>query len=707
MKRIFTILAVFFVVGVFTSKAQSPSDSSYVRDLNYTFFNMSSLPNSVTDSLANGSKILNDLREGMRGKGYAITVNFDALLDIQLVSGAGGWDSYLFLLDANFQKVAYNDDWRANGTSSYGSRITHEVTAGQYYIIVSEYSKNTTNRPYTLTVDTISVTPINQLTFTPISFPFSIQDTFSTEDPTIFYEDVVLIAKGYSFQGTQGKVLMYDEDSTMGMDDVFLLDNNYNVTPLWNVVTKLPYTGTYYLLLLSQKAPQPFSIKAEMKDMTTLYVDGVNGDDSRNGLTAGTAIKTLDTAIARTAGVGKYLLTDDYTFNNEDCLGVYCAEIYPYGKDINLKISDNCSEDIFEIYSSMIFGENGSDYYFIIDSSSSTGYYDFLDADYYGTTLEVNNLKIRNSHMPNTIFWGDSIVLRNCEFTNDTIYHFVGIEEDQYNSLKLINCNISQNRFRSTFIYQDYDSMKVTLENTTISGNYFKEDYPVTFYAAKINLTSGNWRNNNLMANYYSNGNPNLNSQNCAGIWAIEGTIVNIGAGFTMDVNNYLCLDSTSLINVDKNLTGPVVAQVYPCRYDNSDYKYYGDYYEGRPMLIGSAVANNFQKFSVAQADNSSLWYLHSDGKLYTTVDPNGIAQAEVSEVRMYPNPAADRVTIDLQNTTANKIRMVDLYGRIVVEQDVDGQMEVIDLSHLANGMYFVQICNNGKVTATRKLMKN
>lgn len=706
MKRIFTILAVFFVVGVFTSKAQSPSDSSYVRDLNYTFFNMSSLPNSITDSLANGSKILKDLREGMRGKGYAITVNFDALLDIQLVSGAGGWDSYLFLLDANFQKVAYNDDWRVNGTSSYGSRITHEVTAGQYYIVVSEYSKNTTNRPYTLTVDTISVTPINQLTFTPVSFPFSIQDTFSTEDPTIFYEDVVLIAKGYSFQGTQGKVLMFDEDSTMGMDGGILLDKDYNEIML-NSVMKFSYTGTYYLVLVSTKAPQPFSIKAEMKDMTTLYVDGVNGDDSRNGLTAGTAIKTLDTAIARTAGVGKYLLTDDYTFNNEDYLGVYCAEIYPYGKDINLKISDNCSEDIFEIYSSMIFGENGSDYYFIIDSSSSTGYYDFLDADYYGTTLEVNNLKIRNSHMPNTIFWGDSIVLRNCEFTNDTIYHFVGIEEDQYNSLKLINCNISQNRFRSTFIYQDYDSMKVTLENTTISGNYFKEDYPVTFYAAKINLTSGNWRNNNLMANYYSNGNPNLNSQNCAGIWAIEGTIVNIGAGFTMDVNNYLCIDSTSIINVDKNLTGPVVAQVYPCRYDNSDYKYYGDYYEGRPMLIGSAVANNFQKFSVAQADNNSLWYLHSDGKLYTTVDPNGIAQAEVSEVRMYPNPAADRVTIDLQNTTANKIRMVDLYGRIVVEQDVDGQMEVIDLSHLANGMYFVQICNNGKVTATRKLMKN
>ena len=471
---------------------------------------------------------------------------------------------------------------------------------------------------------------------------------------------------------------------------------------------KFSYTGTYYLVLVSTKAPQAFSIKAEQIDMPVIYVDGVNGDDSRNGLTAGTAIKTLDTAIARTKGIGKYLLTDDYTFNNQYELEVYYAEVYPYGKDINLKISANCEEDIFEIYGMMIFGENGSDYYFIIDSNSSNGFYDFLDADHYGTTLEVNNLKIRNSYIPNTIFWGDSIILRNCEFTNDTIEdYFVGIEEDQYNSLKLINCNISQNRFRSEFIYQDYDSMEVTLENTIVSGNTFSEDYPVYLYAATINLTSGNWRNNNLTANYSNNGNPNLSAQNCAGIWANNNTIINIGSGFTMDVNNYICLDTSSVININKNLSASVVAQVYPYRYDNSDYKYYGDYYEGRPMLIGSAVANNFQKFSVAQADNNSLWYLHSDGKLYTTVDPNGIAQTEVSEVRMYPNPAADRVTIDLQNTTANKIRMVDLYGRIVVEQDVDGQMEVIDLSHLANGMYFVQICNNGKVTATRKLMKN
>ena len=706
MKRIFTILAVLFVAGIFTAKAQSPADSSYVRDLNYVFFNMSSLPNSITDSLANGSKILKDLRSGRRGKGYAITVTANTCLDIQLVSG--NWDAYLFLLDANFEQVAYNDDWSGMG-SSYGSHIVRDVNAGQYYIVVSEYSCSTNNRPYTLTVDTISTTPFNQLTYTPVSLPFTIQDTFSIDDPDVIIYNEVYKAKGYSFQGTEGKFLTFDEDSLMGIDGGILLDNNYNEIPLNAPFVKFPYTGTYYFVLGGYTAPQPFIIKAEQIDLPTIYVDGVNGDDSRNGLTAGTAIKTLDTAIYRTNGMGKYLLTDDYTFNNKYELKVYYAEIYPYGKDINLKIASTGGYDIFGVYGSLIFGENGSDYYFILDSNSNKQFDDMFSADYgEGTYLEVNNLKVSNSYFTDQFIWGDEVVLRNCEFTNDTIGgEFIYIDYNVKNSIKLINCTFTNNFFYDYFVVSDYDSLTFTMESTTVSGNTFNSDYPAYFYRATINLTSGNWRNNTLSANYSYNGNPNLNSQNCAGIWATEGSIVNIGAGFTMDVNNYLCIDSTSLINVDKNLTGPVVAQVYPCRYDNSDYKYYGDYYEGRPMLIGSAVANNFQKFSVAQADNNSLWYLHSDGKLYTTVDPNGIAQAEVSEVRMYPNPAADRVTIDLQNTTANKIRMVDLYGRIVVEQDVEGQMEVIDLSHLANGMYFVQICNNGKVTATRKLMKN
>ena len=171
-----------------------------------------------------------------------------------------------------------------------------------------------------------------------------------------------------------------------------------------------------------------------------------------------------------------------------------------------------------------------------------------------------------------------------------------------------------------------------------------------------------------------------------------------------MDANNYLCIDSSSTINIAENITAPLAAQIYPFKLDSG--YYIADYYEGRRLLSGSAslLRANYQKFSVAQADNASLWYLHPDGTIHTY--NVGIETADNSDIRIYPNPAADKVTIDLQNTSATEICLMDIYGKTVLRQAVGGQSETIDLADLAKGMYFVQIRNNGKVEATQKLVK-
>jgi len=698
MKKALLVLVALCMAGVFSAKAQSPSDSAYARDLSYTFFNMSSLPNTVTGDLNTGSKILKDIRVGNRACGYAITVTQNTTLDMQLLSGGSGWDSYLFLLDANFSVVAYNDDWDGMN-SSYGSRIVTQLNAGQYYVLVSEYSYYTTSRPYTLTIDQITVTPLNQLTFTPKTLPFSVRDTFRTTDPQIMLYNRLYYAKAYSFQGTQGKILVID--SATGFSNGMLMDNNFNeIVP----ATRLTYTGTYYLVIGGATGGQAFNWKMKQIDQQTVYIDGVNGSDSRNGLTPQTAVFTLDTAIARTNGIGKYYITDDYTFRNEDPLEVYYAEIYPYQKDIKLKIASTCYDDIIRVWPGhLVFGEQGSSYYFILDSNSTQDYDDFLDADDYGSYLEVNNLKVRNTHFPSTVFWGDEVVFRNCEFINDTIdEEFIGLETASGNSVKFINCTLQNNMFLDNFMYFDYDSAKVTFENTTVSGNTFK--YPFMVYAnAELNLTSGSWSGNNLSTDFGGNGNPNISRQTAAGIWAMSST-VNFGAGFSMYANNFLCIDTASTLNVSQNITASSAATVYPWKIDPSTNKAVADYYEGRTLLSGSAVAANFRKFDVAQADNTSLWYLHPDGTIHSY--SVGIETAENSDIRIYPNPASDKVTIDLQNTTATEICLMDIYGKTVVRKAVNGQSEVIDLGSLAKGMYFVQIRNNSKVEATQKLIK-
>ncbi len=832
MKKALFFLTVLCVAGIFSAKAQSASDSAYVRDLSPIFINASNLPATATGDLAitaNG-KILKDLRPGKRAACYTFILSSSKELDIALTTT---WDSYIYVLDTGYNVLLQNDDW---WTSS--SRLLHQFPAGQYYIIVADYFGNETgSHTYTLSVDESSVllTSLNALTytsltigtpvtdtlkttdgviqrqdgsdstrlFTPVyarafstqisspgilsattdrgnrrvfltdnnynvltdmysssisshyiqnpgnyriivtsTYPFdqdtstatpftlsttfapvlnfnsltyvplgtftdsTVNDTFSTSFPLIEYNGYILRAKGYSFQGTQNKVVTIEDENWEAF--YVLMDNNHNIlkTSWYYLFDQLPQNGTYYLAILNYSGYEcPTSIS--MKNFQTYYVDGINGNDSRNGLTPGTAFATLDTAVARSGGIGKYYITEDYTFS-ENTVNVLFAQIYPYQKDIRLHMPTSGGNDVIGAWPGhLVFGEEGSNYYFIIDSNRNQGFDDFLDADDYGSYLEVNNLKITNSYFHSTVFWSDNLILRNCEFTNDTIGdEFIGIEEDLYNSVKLINCNISQNIFEDNFMYFDYDSVKFTMENTTVVGNTFDNYYPLEFYnGATVNLTSGNWRNNRLTANYYYNGNANLSAQNAAGIWSMFSTI-NIGAGFTMDANNYLCIDSASTLNITENLTASNVAQIYPTYYDNSDSKYKANYYEGRRVLWGtsSMLANNYQKFSIAQADNSALWYLHPDGTIHTY--PESIDQAEEGTIRLYPNPANDVLNIALQGTEVNEAVVIDIYGKTVARTAVAEGNNTLNISALPAGMYFVQLRADNSVKATQKIVK-
>ena len=702
MKKALLVLVALCMAGVFSAKAQSPSDSAYARDLSYTFINTGSLPVTVTDSLINGGKYLKDIRIGKRAKGYAFTLTSPKCITIHLDQTSwDSWDEYLFLLDANFNEITHNDD--ASGRS--GSFICKNLAAGSYYILATEFSASslTAHKAFDLTLDEINVTPLNQLTYTAKTLPFTVRDTFRSTDPYVILNNNAYKAKGYSFQGTQGKFLMLDSISYIS--SVMLMDNNFNKIAL-GPATRLSYTGTYYLVVGASTVPKGFSIKLEQIDPQTVYIDGVNGSDSRNGLTPQTALFTLDTAIARTRGIGKYYITDDYTFRNEDALVVYYAEIYPYQKDIKLKIASTGGDDIIGVWPGhLVFGEQGSSYYFILDSNSTQDYDDFLDADYYGSYLEVNNLKARNTHFPSQVFWGDQVVLRNCEFVNDSIGNeFITMETYYGNSVKFVNCNISQNHFGSDFIYFDYDSAKVTFENTTVTGNTF--EYPLLVWGnAEVNLTSGSWSGNTLSSDFSANGNPNISRQTAAGIWAMSST-VNFGVGFSMDANNFLCIDTASILNVNQNITASSAATVYPWKIDPSTNKAVADYYEGRTLLSGSAVAANYRKFSVAQADNSTLWYLHSDGKIYTTEEPVSIDQAEEGIISLYPNPASDVLNIALQGSEVNEVVVIDIYGKAVAHATVAEGSNTMDISALPAGMYFVQLRGAGNIVGTHKIVK-
>lgn len=79
------------------------------------------------------------------------------------------------------------------------------------------------------------------------------------------------------------------------------------------------------------------------------------------------------------------------------------------------------------------------------------------------------------------------------------------------------------------------------------------------------------------------------------------------------------------------------------------------------------------------------------------------------ANITIYPNPATDRIIIELnknfilQNT---EIQLFDIYGKEISSQKAIEQQVVFDLSNYANGMYMLRVVENGEIVSSTKIMK-
>ncbi|MCC7299251.1 MAG: T9SS type A sorting domain-containing protein [Bacteroidia bacterium] len=73
-----------------------------------------------------------------------------------------------------------------------------------------------------------------------------------------------------------------------------------------------------------------------------------------------------------------------------------------------------------------------------------------------------------------------------------------------------------------------------------------------------------------------------------------------------------------------------------------------------------------------------------------TNVATNHIKPTTVNTNHIYPNPAADKVNIKIYKKTT--VAVYNNMGALVYKNNADNEILVIDLSNLANGMYYVQL---------------
>lgn len=128
-----------------------------------------------------------------------------------------------------------------------------------------------------------------------------------------------------------------------------------------------------------------------------------------------------------------------------------------------------------------------------------------------------------------------------------------------------------------------------------------------------------------------------------------------------------------------------------------------GRYAVGENVTI-TAVANNGYHFVAWDDQNTEATrtiVASADMTLTATFAQNvGIEIADLSDIKVYPNPTLGKVTVSSDNVT--KVEVLDLVGRMV--STVEGT-NVIDLSKLNNGVYTLRITTTEGV-AVRKVIK-
>ncbi|MBR4738374.1 MAG: T9SS type A sorting domain-containing protein, partial [Bacteroidales bacterium] len=115
-----------------------------------------------------------------------------------------------------------------------------------------------------------------------------------------------------------------------------------------------------------------------------------------------------------------------------------------------------------------------------------------------------------------------------------------------------------------------------------------------------------------------------------------------------------------------------------------------GTFQEGDVSLIYWITATGDTIYS-----NPYTFVIHSDVNLIAVFTPyGGIGDVNTVNIKLYPNPASDIVVLEGVEGKA-EVTVTDLVGRVVLKQAVSEGRNVIDISALSVGTYFVRVGNS------------
>lgn len=108
---------------------------------------------------------------------------------------------------------------------------------------------------------------------------------------------------------------------------------------------------------------------------------------------------------------------------------------------------------------------------------------------------------------------------------------------------------------------------------------------------------------------------------------------------------------------------------------------------------------NSDQSKSLVITDSQGNQLVYGDVQLNTS-------EFSLNSIEIYPNPVKDFLSIENPNLNIDKIQLLDLQGKIVLEQRISSASIKLDLKNLPKGIYILQLKSNHQILQSEKIIK-
>jgi len=130
----------------------------------------------------------------------------------------------------------------------------------------------------------------------------------------------------------------------------------------------------------------------------------------------------------------------------------------------------------------------------------------------------------------------------------------------------------------------------------------------------------------------------------------------------------------------------------------------YGDGGATNDLVTASSGSSTPQTTFYYDYTDQTWYYTTSNVMVRMNFDPSLANIGEVQDfgVSVYPNPTKDIINV-LSTFSQGNLSIVDMAGKLLIEQNITSTMNSIDASELMDGVYYLTL-SNGAQTSTKKL---